>query len=74
VGLLAALLDPWAWRMAWRDSRHSRRRLLLYAASITVGVAALVAIGSYGDNMRARRSRTSSTSGWWASWAVSRHA
>ncbi len=49
---ITALFDGWAWRMAWRDSRHGRRRLVLYAASMTVGVAALVAIGSYGNNMR----------------------
>ncbi len=38
--------------MAWRDSRASRRRLLLFSLSIVLGVAALVAIGSVGDNLR----------------------
>src|SRR4051812_3173820 len=33
--------------MAWRDSRASRRRLLLFSTSITFGVAALVALGSF---------------------------
>lgn len=42
----------WAWRMAWRDSRGSRQRLLLAAAAITFGLAALVAISSFGDNVR----------------------
>jgi putative ABC transport system permease protein len=37
--------------MAWRDSRGSRRRLALYLASMTVGVAALVAINSFGENL-----------------------
>lgn len=39
--------------MAWRDGRRTRRRLLLYSASIVLGVAALVAIGSFGENLRA---------------------
>jgi len=38
--------------MAWRDSRASRRRLLLFVSSITLGVAALMAIGSFGVNLR----------------------
>lgn len=38
--------------MAWRDSRGSRRRLLLFTAAMTLGVAALVAINSFGDNLR----------------------
>jgi putative ABC transport system permease protein len=38
--------------MAWRDSRQSRRRLLLYSTSIVLGVAALIAIGSLGENLR----------------------
>lgn len=39
-------------KMAWRDSRASRRRLALYSCSIVLGVAALVAIGSFRDNLR----------------------
>lgn len=39
-------------RMAWRDSRASRRRLLLFSLSIVLGVAALVAIGSFSANLR----------------------
>ena len=34
-------------KMAWRDSRSSRRRLLLFSTSITLGIAALVSIGSF---------------------------
>ncbi|MBD2768933.1 FtsX-like permease family protein [Hymenobacter sp. BT664] len=37
--------------MAWRDSRRSRTRLLLFMASIVLGIAALVGINSFGDNL-----------------------
>ena len=39
-------------QMAWRDTRASRRRLLLYSLSIVLGVAALIGISSLGDNLR----------------------
>lgn len=43
------------WRMlaglAWRESRTARRRLLLYMSSISLGVAALVAIDSFAGNV-----------------------
>ncbi len=41
----------WLLRMAWRDSRRSRARLLLFMASIVLGIAALVGINSFGDNL-----------------------
>lgn len=37
--------------MAWRDSRRSRKRLLLFMSAIVLGIAALVAINSFGDNL-----------------------
>lgn len=37
--------------LAWRESRSTRRRLLLYMSSIALGVAALVAIDSYAGNI-----------------------
>lgn len=37
--------------MAWRESKGSRRRLLLFMSSMVVGVAALVAINSFGTNL-----------------------
>ena len=37
--------------MAWRDSRTSRRRLLLFSFSIVLGIAALASIGSLGVNL-----------------------
>src|SRR5688572_6804061 len=41
----------WFFRMAWRDSRRSRRKLLLFSMSIVLGIAAMVAIGSFGKNL-----------------------
>jgi putative ABC transport system permease protein len=38
---------------AWRDTRASRRRLALYSLSVVLGIAALVAIGSFSANVRA---------------------
>ena len=37
--------------LAWRESRSARRRLLLYMSSISLGVAALVAIDSFAENV-----------------------
>ena len=36
--------------LAWRESRTARSRLLLYMSSISLGVAALVAIDSFASN------------------------
>lgn len=38
--------------LAWRESRTARRRLLLYMSSISLGVAALVAIDSLASNVQ----------------------
>ncbi len=38
--------------MAWRDSRASRKRLALFSLSVVLGIAALVAIGSFSRNLR----------------------
>jgi putative ABC transport system permease protein len=38
-------------RMAWRDSRRSRQRLLLFMSAIVLGIAALVGLNSFGDNL-----------------------
>ena len=37
--------------MAWRDSRKSRGKLLLFIASISLGVGALVGITSFRENL-----------------------
>ncbi len=38
--------------MAWRDSRRARSRLVLFSFSVVLGIAALVAIGSFTANLR----------------------
>lgn len=48
----APLRIGWLLKMAWRDSRTYRRRLLLYMSSIILGTAALVSIRTLGDSMR----------------------
>ncbi|HEU5166224.1 MAG TPA: ABC transporter permease, partial [Chitinophagaceae bacterium] len=42
---------PWLVKMAWRDSRRNRSRLFLFVSSIILGIAAMVAIYSLGENM-----------------------
>ncbi len=46
-----SIFDKWLWLMAWRDSRKNRSRLLLFTSSIILGVAALVAINSFRENL-----------------------
>lgn len=41
----------WLCKMAWRDSRRNPSRLLLFLASVILGIAALVSIYSLGDNL-----------------------
>jgi len=41
----------WPLKMAWRDSRKSRSKLLLFIASISLGIAALVGITSFRENL-----------------------
>jgi putative ABC transport system permease protein len=43
---------PWLLQMAWRDSRKNRSRLFLFISSIIFGIAALVAIYSFGFNVK----------------------
>ncbi|MGZ3929722.1 MAG: hypothetical protein ACXVJG_22380, partial [Mucilaginibacter sp.] len=43
---------PWLFEMAWRDSRRNRSRLFLFVSSIIFGIAALVAIYSFGFNLK----------------------
>jgi putative ABC transport system permease protein len=50
-GFLGHLASAWTWRMAWRDTRTSRRKLALFSCSIVLGIAALAAIGSLGKSL-----------------------
>lgn len=50
--------------MAWRDSRRARGKLMLFSMSIVLGIAAMVAIGSFGRNLeRAVEQQTKSLLG-----------
>lgn len=42
----------WMLKMAWRDSRKHRGRLVLFMSSIVLGIAAMVAISSFGDQLQ----------------------
>lgn len=42
----------WTLTMAFRDFRKNISQLLLFISSIVIGIAALVAISSFGDNLR----------------------
>lgn len=42
----------WIMRMAWRDGKASARKLVLFMASIIIGIAAVVSIQSFGDNLK----------------------
>lgn len=42
----------WLFKMAWRDSRKNRSRLFLFTSSIILGIAALVAVYSFSDNLQ----------------------
>ncbi len=44
-------LNPWVWKTAWRDSRTHRRRMILFSTAIVLGIAALVAIRSLGEDL-----------------------
>ena len=48
----AALMHPWTWRMAWRDSRSQRARLVIFSLAIVAGVAALVSIHSLKESVQ----------------------
>lgn len=41
----------WVLKMAWRDSRKNRSRLFLFISSIILGIASLVAIKTFNQNL-----------------------
>lgn len=48
-------------KMAWRDSRRNRARLLLFISAIIAGIAALTAVRSFSDNLTADIDREAKT-------------
>lgn len=42
----------WLFKFAWNDSKGSRAKLALFVSSMMLGVAALVSINSFGDNLK----------------------
>lgn len=42
----------WLIKMAWRDSRASGKKLILFTSSIVFGIAAFVAIQSFGESLK----------------------
>ena len=42
----------WILTMAWRDARNNKSRLFLFVSSIILGIAALVAVYSFRDNLQ----------------------
>ena len=44
----------WLLKMAWRDWRASRKKLYLFIASILLGISAVVAIQSFGNNLKVK--------------------
>ena len=49
--MIKDLFNPFTYRLAWRDTRSYRRRLMLFFSCIALGVAALVSIRSIGENL-----------------------
>ncbi len=41
----------WPWKMAWRDARNSKSKLLLFILAIALGIAALVGVTSFRENL-----------------------
>lgn len=42
----------WIFKMAWRDGKASSKKLGLFMASIVLGIAAVVSIQSFGENLK----------------------
>lgn len=46
------LRQRWLWKMAWNDAKFNLGRLALFISSIVIGVAGLVAINGFNDNLK----------------------
>lgn len=42
----------WLFKMAWRDGKASSKKLMLFMASIVLGIAAVVSIQSFGETLK----------------------
>ncbi len=51
----------WLFKMAWRDGKASGSRLLLFMASIILGIAAVVSIQLFSENLKQNIQRQSKT-------------
>ncbi len=49
----------WLFKMAWRDGKSSSKKLVLFMASIVLGIAAVVSIQSFGETLKANISSES---------------
>lgn len=49
---MSFLFDKWVWKMAWRDGRAHKGRMLLFISCICLGVTALVALRAFGSSVR----------------------
>tara|TARA_R110002049_G_scaffold245100_1_gene418937 strand:+ start:1526 stop:4081 length:2556 start_codon:yes stop_codon:yes gene_type:complete len=52
LGILSKAGIRWLLKMAWRDGKASGRRLFLFMSSIVLGIAAVVSIQSFSDNLK----------------------
>ena len=52
---------PWLFKMAWRDAKASKARLFLFMASIILGIAAVVSIQLFSQNLTDNIQRQSKT-------------
>ena len=48
----------WALRMAWRETRGAWRHFAYFLVSITLGVGALVGVGSFADSLESTVARS----------------
>ncbi len=51
LNVIKNLFNSWTWKMAWRDSRSQRKKLVLFLSSNILGVAALVSLQSFSKNV-----------------------
>ncbi|TVZ23135.1 putative ABC transport system permease protein [Dokdonia sp. Hel_I_63] len=59
--LITKAATSWLFKMAWRDAKASKVRLLLFMASIILGIAAVVSIQLFSQNLTENIQRQSKT-------------